>query len=235
MPDPTVDFLPLGRAASLLARLGFELVHGERAAVPGGAHLVVALRQPPTLQHFDPERVEYWVSTAGRGRHTEVDRDTSLPFEGPFAWGSIDVKDRLEVSNTFLTFGGMVTAQAIDPATTIVQLASTAPILRWSGHSQDVDPFAAEVAAFFARVRPAINFTPGAEATFADMPPLALYAAVVADLRRRYARSSALQEAHPAINQLVAREMRWLESSAPDACDAGHRLLRDLGFERAVP
>jgi hypothetical protein len=233
MPDPAFQFLPLDRAASLLSRLGFALVHGDRADVPGGTHLLVALRLPPTLQHFDPERVEYWVSTAGRGRRAQIDRGTPLPFEGRFAWGTIDVKDRLEVSNTFLTFGGLISAQALDSASTIVQLASPAPILRWSGHSQDVDPFAAEVAAFFARVRPAINFTPGVEATLADLPPLALYAAVVADLRWRYARSAALQEARPAINQLVVREMRWLESSAPDACEAGRRLLRELGFEQA--
>ena len=232
MSDPTVHFLPSDRAAGLLARLGFELVHGERPSVPGGTNLLVALREAPTLTHFDPERVEYWVSTGGKGRRAEVNRDAPLPFEGLFAWGTIEVEDRLDASNTFLTFGGLLTAQAVDPATTIVQFASVAPVLRWTGHSQDVDPFAAEVAAFFARVRPAINFTPGAEAMIADLPPLALYAAVVADLRRRYARSAALQEAHPAINQLVAREMRWLESSAPEACEAGHGLLRQLGFER---
>jgi hypothetical protein len=233
MSEPTVQFLPLDRAAGLLARLGFELVRGDRPGLPGGAHLLAALRQPPTLQHFDPERVEYWVSTAGRGRHTEFTRDTPLPFDGPFAWGTVDVKDRLEVSNTFLTFGGLVAAQAVDPATTIVQLASPAPILRWSGHSQDVDPFAAEVAGFFARLRPAINFTPGTETSIAGLPPLALYAALIADLRRRYVRSSALQEAHPGIDQLVARETRWLESSAAAECAAGHHLLQDLGFERA--
>jgi hypothetical protein len=232
MSEPTVRFLPLDRAASLLARLGFELVRGDRPGLPGGAHLLVALRAVPTLQHFDPERVEYWVSTAGRGRHTEVNRDTPLPFDGPFAWGTIDVKDRLDIANTFLTFGGVLTAQAVDATTTIVMLASTAHVLRWSGHSQDVDPFAAEVAGFFARLRPAIDFTPGAETSIADLPPLALYAALIADLRRRYVRSSALQEAHPGIDQLVARETRWLESNAPVECAAGHHLLQDLGFER---
>jgi hypothetical protein len=232
MSEPTVQFFPLDRAVSLLARLGFELVRGDRPGLPGGAHLLVALRAAPTLQHFDPERVEYWVSTARRGRHTELTRDAPLPFDGPFAWGTIDVEDRLEVSNTFLTFGGLLTAQAVDATTTIVQLASPAPILRWSGHSQDVDPFAAEVAGFFARLRPAIDFTPGAEASIADLAPLALYAALIADLRRRYVRSSALQEAHPGIDQLVARETRWLESSAAAECAAGHHLLQDLGFER---
>lgn len=232
MSESTAHFLPLDRAVSLLARLGFELVRGDRPGLPGGAHLLVALRAAPTLQHFDPERVEYWVSTARRGRHTELTRDAPLPFDGPFAWGTIDVEDRLEVSNTFLTFGGLLTAQAVDATTTIVQLASPAPILRWSGHSQDVDPFAAEVAGFFARLRPAIDFTPGAEASIADLAPLALYAALIADLRRRYVRSSALQEAHPGIDQLVARETRWLESSAAAECAAGHHLLQDLGFER---
>jgi hypothetical protein len=232
MPDPTVQFLPFDRAAGMLARLGFELVHGDRPDIPGGVYLVVALREVPTLTHFDPARVEYWVSVAGKGRRAEVNRDTTLPFEASFAWGTIEVKDRLEVSNTFLTFGGLVAAQAVDSTTTIAQFASVAPILRWTGHSQDVDLFAAEVAAFYGRMRPAIDFTAGAEAMIAGLPPLALYAAVVADLRRRYARSAALQETHPRVNQLVSREMRWLESQAPEACESGHWLLRQLGFER---
>ncbi len=220
-------------AARELASLGFELEEPNRASGKSAYHLLVAIRPAPTLKHFDPEEIACWVTEADRGRAARIDRDSRLPIDTPFAWGRIGITDRLGLSNQFLSFGGRLRAAATPDATILVCFGSPAPILRWSGHSQDVDPFAAEVAGFFARLRPAIDFTPGVEASIADLPPLALYAALIADLRRRYVRSSALQEAHPGIDQLVARETRWLESSAPAECAAGHHLLQDLGFERA--
>jgi hypothetical protein len=230
MSDPTVTLLPVDRAAQLIASYGFLLVHGERQGGPGGANLLVALRGTPTLQHFDPERVMYWVTAEGRGRHLEIDRGTEVPYETEFAWGALDVTDRLEVSNSFLTFGGHLAIQALDPATTLVSIGSPAPILRWTGHSQDVDPFSAEVAAFFARLRVPINFTTGAESWIGALSPMALYAAVIGYLRHRYSNAPALRDAHPEMDQLTSREGRWLQSAHQAEWSAGERFLAEIGF-----
>jgi hypothetical protein len=233
MPEPTVTLLPVDRAAQLLANFGFLLVHGERQGPPGGAHLLAALRETPTLEHFDPERVMFWVTADGRGRHLEVDRRTVPPFETDVTWGTLVVTDRLEVSNSFLTFGGHLLVQALDPSTVLVLVGSPAPMLRWTGHSQDVDPFSAEVAAFFARLRVPINFTTGAESKIAALTPLELYAAVIGDLRHRYSHAHALRDAHPEMDQLTSREYHWLQSAHEAEWDAGQRFLADIGFVRA--
>ncbi|MFH0751947.1 MAG: hypothetical protein V2B17_08945, partial [Chloroflexota bacterium] len=154
-------------AARHVEHLGFLDVNGTAPQAPGGANLVVALRERPTLTHFDPERVEHWVASGGRGRPQEVTRTTLLPLERPFSWGTIRVVDRLEVFNSFLTFGGTVRAVARDPATILVVLSSHAPILRSTGHSQGVDLSTGEVGAFFARMMIPIDFTPGAETRIA--------------------------------------------------------------------
>jgi hypothetical protein len=51
-PTPELRLLPLDSAATLVAGLGFELAHDERleeATALSGSHLVVALRDSPTL------------------------------------------------------------------------------------------------------------------------------------------------------------------------------------------
>ena len=50
-------------AASLLAELGFRLV-GPEGSGREHWHLLVALRDRPTLRHFDPELVGYYAATA---------------------------------------------------------------------------------------------------------------------------------------------------------------------------
>ena len=140
----------------------------------------MALRDEPTLTHFDPDRMTWYVTSGGKGQAMEFHRPRALPQQTAVAWGHVNVVDRLEVQNAFLTFGGVLRAAQVDPGTTVVVLDSPAPILRWSGHSQDVDLMAPQVAAFFARLMVPIDFAPGAEARIASLSPMALYAAFVA-------------------------------------------------------
>jgi hypothetical protein len=69
-------------AAPLVANLGF-LASPDLPDRPGPAYLLVAVRDAPTLHHYDPEAVAYWVSDAGRGRRRTLTRATALP--GAFA------------------------------------------------------------------------------------------------------------------------------------------------------
>ncbi len=215
----------------MIERLGFVLVHDERAgdsAAPAGSHLVVALRDKPTLAHFDPERMTWYVTAGGKGQLVEYQRSRALRGEPHVAWGHVHVIDRLEVQNAFLTFGGVIRAVPMGPDATLVILDSPAPILRWSGHSQDVDPMAPQVAAFFARLMVPIDFAPGAEARIAGVPPLTLYAAFVADLCDRYQCARPLREMNPHLSRWLTVEMHRLETARPGDWAAGQQLLADV-------
>ena len=67
-PDPR-------RAAGVLTNLGF-IASSDLPDRPGPAYLLVALRPAPTLRHYDPERVEYWVTVAGPGRSAGAESGT---------------------------------------------------------------------------------------------------------------------------------------------------------------
>jgi hypothetical protein len=217
-------------AAHHLERLGFLDVNGTSPQAPGGANLIVALRERPALTHFDPERVEHWVASGGRGRPAEITRATTLPLEGTFLWGTIRVVDRLDVFNSFLAFGGTVRAVARDPATTLVVLSSHAPILRSSGHSQAVDLATGEVGAFFARMMIPIDFTPGAEAHVAAAAPMAVYGAFHASIGAKLEASDELRASHPEFAAWCRHERQRLASVFGPDWQAGRALAAELGL-----
>lgn len=225
--------LSITDAAAHLAHLGFLLVNGSQPEEPGGAQLLVALRDRPTLEHFDPETIEHWMAVSGRGRLVQLTRATLAPLERPFSWGTIRAIDRLEVFNSFLTFGGRLRLAVVDAPTTIAVFDSPAPIVRWSGHSQSVDPLTGEIGAFFARMMIPIDFTPGAEQRIADATPLALYASMLAGLQHRFANSPTLRDAHHSMATWSAQEARRLQEGASHDWEAGLALARDLHFEAA--
>lgn len=224
--------IPLTEAARYVERLGFHDVNGTVPQAPGGANLVVALRERPTLVHFDPERVDYWVDAGGRGQPAEITRKTHVPIEQPFEWGTIRVVDRLEVFNSFLTFGGTLRAVALDPATTLVVFSSHAPILRSTGHSQQVDLSTGEVGAFFARMRVPIDFTTGAEQRVAGASAMAVYGAFHASVEARFGASEDLRGAHPGFWAWCGRERHRLAADFPADWEAGRALARQLGLDR---
>jgi hypothetical protein len=145
-PPAQPDRRDLVAAARLLAHLGF-LAEPDLPDRPGPAYLLVAIRDEPTLAHYDPELVEYWVAIKRRGEVETLRRRTRLPIERPFSWGLIRIVDRLGVSNEYVSFGGHLSADEIDGMTVAI-LTSPAPMLRRGGHSQGWDVGAATVAAF---------------------------------------------------------------------------------------
>ncbi|HEU0236230.1 MAG TPA: hypothetical protein VFR14_07285, partial [Candidatus Limnocylindrales bacterium] len=65
----------------LLVDLGFSLINSDRPGAPGWANLLVALRERPTLRHFDPEVLSFWVAKEGRGRVAGFSRDDAVPAQ----------------------------------------------------------------------------------------------------------------------------------------------------------
>jgi len=227
LADPTAWAAPAGR---LLANLGFILVQGDRPGQPGGANLLVALRDRPTLAHFDPEDVSYWAAVAGRGRLATVRRETPVPWTTTVSWGSVRVVDRLAEENRFLTFGGDLRAEALDDGLTVVGLHSPGPIVRWSGHSQGIDPLAGEVGAFFARLMVPVDFVAGAEQRLAGTPAAVLYATFLDDTHRRHGHEASLGADDDLLDRWVAAEVNRIRERDPAVWAAGLALREALAL-----
>lgn len=221
--SPAMD---VTEAARRLADWGF-LAEPDLPDRPGPAYLLVALRDAPTLRHYDPELVEYWVSEHGRGTRRELVRHTPLPVETDFSWGIIRIVDRLEVSNEYVTFGGHLSAAEVDGMTVAV-FTSDAPLLRRGGHSQGWDHGAEALGAFFGKLLVAVDFTPGFEARAASVDPLTRYAAFLGDLVGRYRHAPVLRDRHPDLWVLLQSEARRLEADHPAEWAAGLDLMASL-------
>lgn len=214
----------------MLADLGF-LAESDLPDHPGPAWLLVALRAHPTLRHYDPELVEYWVTAGGRGSRALLTHETRVPLEADFSWGLIRIVDRLSVSNEYLTFGGHVSAASVADMTVAV-FSSPAPLLRRGGHSQGWDVGAQDLGAFFGRLMVAIDYAPGFESAVASATPVARYAAFVADVADRYRASEQLRSARADLWRLLGTEMTRLRRDEPDAWAAGLDLRQAAGISR---
>jgi hypothetical protein len=224
MTPSVFDRLDPVSAAPPLANLGF-LASSDLPDRPGPAYLLVALREVPTLRHFDPETVEYWVSDGDRGVRRSLTRASPLPIDADFSWGLIRIVDRLHVTNEYLTFGGKLSARPVGGAV-IAVFASPAPILRRGGHSQAWDQGADTLGAFFSRLLLAVDYAPGFETDAARADPITRYAAFLADAMTRYRSSPNLRFDRPNLWMLLRTEERRLRNNFPDNWEAGEALLR---------
>lgn len=224
-------------AAGELAHLGFVLRDGNLPGRVPGPRLLVAFRDTPTLTHFDPEEVTYWEVHDGRGRRATLAPRASttpgspaveLPLERPFSWGRIRVTDRIPVSNQFLSFGGTLLADRLDERVVLAAFVSPAPMFRWAGHSQGLDPFVDEIGSFFARLMVPVDFQPGAEARIGASSPQGLYAAAIRYADERLNRIVALRDADPALDAAANHEVHRLQREDPAAWAEGGDLLESL-------
>lgn len=218
----------MAETATDLAKLGFELRDGSLAGTTPGPRLLVGLRDEPTLQHFDPEEVTFWEVHLGRGRIASLTRARPAPHTQAFSWGRIQIVDRLGETNQFLAFGGTLLYDAADAHQSYAAFVSRAPIVRWAGHSQGVDPLVDEVGAFFARLMVPIDFQPEAESHIAQTDPEALYAVFLHDAARRFRPGGRLRDEYPETASRLGREAHRLEHDNPAAWRAGEDLLASL-------
>jgi len=231
---PPAEDVPLPVAAGRLTDLGF-LAGPDLPDRPGPAFLLVALRNPPTLRHYDPERIDYWVSKKGRGVKRSLTRSTSLPLDTDFSWGLIRLVDRLAVTNEYLTFGGHLSAAGVDDAT-IAVFTSPVPLLRRGGHSQIWDDGADVLGAFFGRLVASVDVHPELEPRLCEADPTVRYCAFLLDVVGRYRGSAALRANDPEVWTRLQREEALMREGQPDAWRAGEAILQAtrLGSGSAV-
>jgi hypothetical protein len=212
-----------GQAADLLAGWGF-LANPDLPDLAGDAWLLVALRDRPTLRHYDPEEVSVWVSRGPRCEQLVIDRATH-DLERDFSWGPVVMADRLGVTNESISCGGRLTVRDLGELTVVI-LASPAPILRRGGHSQGWDVAAVDLAAFFGRVLLAVDYVPGFEARMTAAPPLARWAAFVGDAVGRMRASSPLRAERPVLWETLLTEADRLRHDLPLEWAEGIELAR---------
>jgi len=218
-----------GAAAALLADLGFRLISDPTSGAD--SHLLVAIRDRPTLAHFDPEDIAYFTMTGSRGTLVRLDRraidEPGETFEAKALWGHVHVIDRVPVENRFLTFGGTLRGAAIDAELAVLDLRSSAPIVRWGGHSQGVDALTESIGAFFGRLIVPIDFELGAEARIDRLSPDALYCAFLQDWLGRIERAERRGHDSSALRRWVVSALNRTRRN-PEACQAGEALLADM-------
>jgi hypothetical protein len=214
-------------AASVMGELGFLVVPG----APGRdstAYLLVAIRQHPTLTHYDPESVLYWTHEGLHDEPVDFDKSVPLPIDTSFSWGTVRVSDRLGVANEYLTFGGRLVAQHVDGAR-IAVFATPGPMIRRGGHSQGWDPGSAHLAAYFARLRACLGRDHELDVRVTGMSPLGRYSAYLAGAINGFAEAPALSgDRHAELRHLRAEAER-IHHDHPDEWSDGLRLLAALG------
>jgi len=231
---PTLaDQLPeVAAAAERLRHLGFLLV----SPVPPGSgesQLLVSLRSHATLEHFDAQTIRYWrTGQDRRGHPAELDVGTAMPLATTFAWGKIELVDRLGVENAFVTLGGTLRADRVAPDETVAVFRSPAPIMRVGGHSQAGDVLGPELGAFFGRLMVPIDFDPGVEEAIAAADPMSRYAAFVAYQADRYRGHLLLRQEHPEQAGRAFEEARRMRRARPEAWARGLALLDRLDVRR---
>jgi hypothetical protein len=210
-------------AAGRLDQWGF-LAHPDLPDGPGPAFLLVAFRPVPTMRHYDPEAVDYWVTEHGRGERRTLTGKTPMPRSEDFSWGLIRLVDRLGISNEYVTFGGHLDAALVDDVV-VAAFTSPAPLLRRGGHSQGWDAGADAIGGFFGRMMVAVDFKPGFETAFGDATPLTRYAAFVRDTDQRRRTARRRDAIDDDLGRLLQRESTRLRATAPDPWDAAGALL----------
>lgn len=229
-PPETIDDAPLtvGAASALMARLGFVAFRTPPGARIPDSCLMALLRDAPTLAHFDPEVVSYWTIANGHGRPATVDL-TTRPALREFSWGRIQISDRLGMRNSFVTFGGQLTTEAIGAGIVLAIFRSPAPILRLPGHSQHGDRLAAQALAFFGRLVPHL-WASTMEAQVGRAAADVLWAAfLIHEQDRRIMARGRLGDGD-ANADAVWRGLRELTRERPEVVAAGRRMLEALGL-----
>jgi hypothetical protein len=219
-------------AAELVAELGFRLL-GDGSGDGGNGssqagHLIVAMRDRPTLRHFDPEAITYYGPEAdGAAPITIRPLRPGARDHEVVLWGHVHVIDRLPVENRFLTFGGDLRVAGLPDGLTVAVIRSPAPIVRWGGHSQGTDSLAGAIGAFFGRLIVPVDFVPGAASRIDAVAPHVLFTAFLCDAAERvHARDRRGLEGPELDRWLAAAWSRAREDEPARA--AAEALLADL-------
>ena len=191
---------------------GYYLLPKSHPESPGYTGLLVAIREKPAGEHFDPESMHL--------RIIEKDKETSwatLKSEAFFnksirvGLGQLLLRDKIDERVTFFTFGGILETASI-PGETVYSLRSLAPILNLNGSLESVaDQLAFETEAELAEqeARWGLNEN-GFLLRLTQVDPFELYLACLHSILQRYQQSPGLQRSYNDFYVALLKEKKWL-------------------------
>lgn len=206
---------------------GYHLLDRPHPHSPGYTGLLVAIRETPTGQHFDPEFIELFLSASDQKvGPVKLRLDSSLSGVQRVCAGPIVLHDRVDKRVYFFAYGGTVEATSRN-GTTVYVLCSPAPILPMSTGLESVpEQLAAETEALLAKMH--ANWgqdDQGFVQHLAQVNPLPLYAATIHSVLSTYQKSPSLRESYQSLYKMLFDEKEWLiqlgqwSTTAPDLED----------------
>ncbi len=198
---------------------GYRLLDRPHAHSPGHRILLVALRDAPTHEHYDPESVDLCLLASNDLiEHTRLTRSASRVSVPQVCPGNVLLMDRVRKEVNFFTYGATLDWVPLE-ALTVCVFRSPAPILEME---EDWSPFpaqlGAESAALLAEVRARWGLDrAGYARRLAQVSGDALYLATLRSIVARYRQSPALRENFPNFYRAVTEELAWQQASGTGA------------------
>lgn len=196
----------------LMRNWGYYLLPKSHRDSPGYTGLLIAIRQQPTGEHFDPQRLRLRLQDAdGVVRWRTLDWLTPLEASAHACPGRLILRDRFDKSVEFFTFGGTLEVTS-GPGEMVYSLRSPAPILELTDHLETVpNQLAAETESLMDEV--AVRWgldEDGFEQRLAEVAPLRFYLASVQSILLHYERARALEQVYRELYETLRREREWL-------------------------
>ncbi len=209
LQDPT-DLTP-EEWAEAVHGWGYRLLDRPHAHSPGYRILLVALRDTPTHEHYDPEWVELCLlKPENLLESIRLSRATQTMTHGRVCPGDILLEDRVRKEVHFFTYGARLDVVHLEELT-VCAFLSTAPILplfeEWSTFANQLE---SESAAQLAEIRArwGIDET-GYVQRLAKTPENEIYIAALRSIITTYRRSPVLKESFQEFYISIREELRW--------------------------
>jgi len=209
---PTQQYTDEQSSLHWMEHLGYYLLPKSHPGSPGYTGLLVAIRETPTEEYYDPESIHLRIMEEGKDAYWDTFRLKVL-FQksrhiGP---GQVSLHDRKDKQVKFFTFGGLLEAVSV-PGETVYSLRSPAPILDLNGSLESVaDQLAFKTEAMIAEqdARWGLN-EDGFLRRLAEVDPFEFYLATINSILQRYEQCSALRRSFHHFYATLLREKKWL-------------------------
>jgi hypothetical protein len=205
-------------ASSLLKTMedwGYYLMPKAHADSPGYGGVLIAMRQTPTEQHYDPELLELRLADQSEASWTSLIFYSSLNGAHEVLPGRVIVIDRFDKHIEFFTFGA--TVEEIRGLHDVVfALTSDAPVLMLTGEDDNIgDQIAYEAEGLLAR-RQALqvrHVSPILPASAHGHSATMLYQISLEETIKRFERIPMMKMAGRGVYAELQRERQWLMNS----------------------
>ncbi len=193
---------------------GYYLLPPPHPHCPGYTGLLVAIRDKPTLQHFDPEWIRLQtLRSSGAPEWTTLGLSSGPARSRRVYPGELMIGDRKGKQEEFVTFGASVESEGV-PTETVYSIRSSAPILRLTRNlSTGPDQLAAEFGRLMAGVRANAISDDRLNWRLAEISPAALYVASLRSIFQQYEADASLRECFAILHDLLHEEQKWLQES----------------------